>query len=341
MFERLHLHTFALGLIPLLGCAPVDLDSRIANLEAEEARRQAKLDALAHQITAAELRAEYAKKLVQYHECKATSAAIGAEVMLRRANCVQELAAHTECVANNEKDASRATAAGCIGGLALAVLTGGAAVPLAAAGCAGGAVIGQATKTKCGDIPRCASQLNNMHRVVLADRGLAAVPTCIEPAEPEIPEAPKIARVPQRPEPAEARETAVAAPTPPPPVERRTVCTDQRIAWVEFIVPARRPDGRAWDPRDGNPDLRYAIYIEGQKRYESQVYETLKWHHEPPADIRVAPQQQLSVQLLDSDQQSSETIAVFRSITPADTTDALHVDEGGATAKIKLECVDE
>lgn len=38
-----------------------------------------------------------------------------------------------------------------------------------------------------------------MQRVVLAERGLIAVPTCIEPAEIEIPEVPEIVEAPERP----------------------------------------------------------------------------------------------------------------------------------------------
>lgn len=81
--------------------------------------------------------------------------------------------------------------------------------------------------------------------------------------------------------------------------------------------------------------------MEGQKRYEPKVYETLTWRHQPQADIRVAPQQQLSVQLRDSDLQSAETIGTFKIIIPADTSEALNVSAGAATAKIKVECVEE
>ncbi|PRQ09499.1 hypothetical protein ENSA7_07410 [Enhygromyxa salina] len=167
-----------------------------------------------------------------------------------------------------------------------------------------------------------------MERVVLTRLGLAAIPTCTEPPEPE------------RVDPPKPREVAAPTVVRPAPVERRTICTDQRVAWVEFVVPARKADGRSWDARGGVPDLRYTIYIEGQKLYESPVHETLEWRHQPQAEVRVAPQQQLSIQLLDSDQQSSETIAVFRSIIPADTSEALDVSAGAATARIKLECIE-
>jgi hypothetical protein len=168
-----------------------------------------------------------------------------------------------------------------------------------------------------------------MHHVVLAQHGLVAMPTCTEPPEPELLEPP------------ERSEPSKPAEIQPAPIVRRTICTDQRVAWVEFSVPARKADGHTWDPRGGDPDLVYAIYVEGQNRYESKVYETLKWHHQPQADVRVAPQQQLSVQLLDSDLQSAETIATFRTVIPADTTEALNVSVGAAVAGIKLECVEE
>lgn len=85
----------------------------------------------------------------------------------------------------------------------------------------------------------------------------------------------------------------------------------------------------------------YGIYVEGQKRYESKANETREWRHRPQADIRVAPQQQLTVQLLDSDFQSAEQVAVFRIIIPADTSDALFVSVDETKAWIKLECVEE
>jgi hypothetical protein len=42
MFERVHLLALALGLVPLVACTPVGLESRLAKLEDEDVRRQAK-----------------------------------------------------------------------------------------------------------------------------------------------------------------------------------------------------------------------------------------------------------------------------------------------------------
>jgi len=324
-----------LGLVTVLACSSTGLEGRLSTLEAEEVRRQERLDALEQQITSAELRAEHAKARAEYHECKATSAHLNAEVTLRRAECYQAVAAHTECTANNERNTATAAATGCLLGLGFAILTGGAAAPAALVGCGGGAAVGHATRTKCGEVPRCASQLNDMKRVVLAELGLVAMPTCTEPPELELPEPPEPS------EPSEPSEPAKPAEVQPAPVVRRTICTDQRVAWVEFSVPARKADGRTWDPRGGDPDLVYAIHVEDKKRYESKAQEGLKLRHQPQADSRVVPQQQLTVHLLDSDLQSAETIAVFRTIAPADTSDALSVSVGEATARIKLECVEE
>lgn len=318
-----------LGLVTVLACTPVGFEQRLSTLEAEEARRQKKLDSLEQQIASAELRAQHAKARALYHECKASTASLKAEVTLRRAECYQEIAAHTECTANNERNTATSTTAGCLLGLGFAILTGGAAAPAALVGCGGGAAVGRATRKKCGDVPRCASQLNDMKRVVLADSGLVAMPQCIEPREPE-----SLAR----PEPSKPARTTMKHPAQVAP---RTICTDQRIAWVQFSVPARKADGQSWDPRGGDPDLMYGIYVEGQKRYESKANETREWRHRPQADIRVAPQQQLTVQLLDSDFQSAEQVAVFRIIIPADTSDALFVSVDETKAWIKLECVEE
>ncbi len=168
-----------------------------------------------------------------------------------------------------------------------------------------------------------------MSRAVLAAHGLDAVPTCTEPPELDLPKPPAPHDPPK---PTKAQ---------PAPVVGRTVCTDQRVAWVQFSVPSHKADGRSWDPRGGEPDLIYTIRVEGKSRYESKANTGLEWRDRPQDDIRVVPQQQLSVQLLDSDLQSAETIAVFRTITPVDTSDALKVSVGAATAWIKLECVEE
>jgi hypothetical protein len=318
-----------LGLMIGAACSSSGFEGRLATLEAEEARRQAKLDSLERQITAAELRAEHAKARAEYHECKATSASLHADVTLRRARCFQEVSSHTTCTAENERNTATGAAAGCVLGLGVAILTGGAAAPAALVGCGGGAAVGHATRKKCGEVPRCASHLNDMPRMVLAEHGLAAMPTCVEPAEPELPHSQPYAIT----EPAEAIE--------PRPAAVRTVCTDQRVAWIEFSVPARKANGQTWDPRGGDPDLVYTIYVEGQKRYESETHEALKWHDQPQAEVRVAPQQQLTIRLLDSDFQTSETIAIFRAIVPADTSEALSLSVGAATAKVKFECVEE
>ena len=329
--------TMVLGLLALSACSSTGLEYRLSNLEAEEVRRRAKLDELEQQITMAELRADYAKAYAGYQECKAARASISAEVKVRRAGCAQELAGHAQCVAENDKKTSTGAATGCLIGIGLAAITGGAAAPIALAGCAGGAAIGTATRSKCGDVPRCMSYINSMEPIVLADMGLSEKPTCVEPEKPQLP-APTVPK--PRQEPVEA-PTVVREIEQPPSPPRRTVCTEQRIAWVEFIVPERKADGHTWDPRGGEPDLRYKVYVEGQARYESQAHETLKWHHEPQADLRLAAQQQLSVQLLDSDQQSAETIAVFRTVAPVDTREALNLSMGRVRARIKLECVEE
>lgn len=245
--------TTVLGLLALSACSSTGLEYRLSKLEAEEVRRRETLDELEQQIAMAEVRADYAKAYAGYQECKAARASISAEVKVQRALCAQEMAGHAQCVAENEKKTSKGAAAGCLVGIGLAAITGGAAAPVALAGCAGGAAIGSATRSKCGEVPRCVSYINSMEPIVLAQMGLSEKPTCAEPAKPQLP-APTVPK--PRQEPAEVPTVATEV-EQPPSTPRRTVCTEQRIAWIEFTVPERKADGHTWDPRGGEPDLTY------------------------------------------------------------------------------------
>lgn len=313
-----------------LGCAPTGFEARLSSLEEEEAERRQRLDELEHQITRAELKVDHAKARVAYHDCKAARATIDAKTVLYEAQCFQDISAHAQCVAENERDTATGAALGCLLGVGAAVVTGGAAAPAALVGCGGGAVLGYATREKCGDIPRCASQVNEMESLVLAEYGLTRAPTCTAPPELVLPERPE----PPKPSAAEPEPRSR-------PVARRTVCTDQRVEWIEFSAPPRKANGQAWDARGGAPDLTYLFRVEGGGRYESKRHEGLTWRHEPDRDIRVASQQRVTIQLFDADLQSAENIGVFRSLVAIDTREPASLEDGEATARIKFQCVEE
>jgi hypothetical protein len=58
------------------------------------------------------------------------------------------------------------------------VVTGGAAAPLLALGCVGGAMLGHASGSECGPDPVCTPDQAILAREALQRRGLTAWPVC-------------------------------------------------------------------------------------------------------------------------------------------------------------------
>src|SRR5262249_22138479 len=67
---------------------------------------------------------------------------------------------------------------GCLFGIGAAVLTGGAAAPLALGGCAGGLAMGSMSEDECGAAPSCAMEEAQPLAPALARPELASIPAC-------------------------------------------------------------------------------------------------------------------------------------------------------------------
>ena len=156
------------------GCAgenATSLQMRVSALQQEQARRQSELQQIAAQIAAAQR--ELARQ-----QCLAANAGIAAEVYVTAATCMADRSKFAECEANNHAHTSESGILGCIGGLGAAIFTGGAAAPLMALGCGGGAVLGQASASECGQDPVCTPDQGILAREALQRRGLTAWPVC-------------------------------------------------------------------------------------------------------------------------------------------------------------------
>ncbi len=123
-------------------------------------------------------------KCIAYRACSAKAAAIEAEVASSLASCNKQASDWYRCDAKR----SNRTAGGCLFGILAAGLTGGAAAPAAAIGCAGGGLAGHATaKGDCTRVrkPRaCGRRGLEFQNSALANHRLAAFPQCgAEPIE--------------------------------------------------------------------------------------------------------------------------------------------------------------
>lgn len=159
--------TFTLG----CGGGSAELSGRIAQLRSEQAQRQADLERIQQEIRTAQIEQ-------QRQQCRAYAARLQAEVALASANCLEARSQYAACVANNEAHKSKGGLLGCLVGLGAAVATGGAAAPMAVAGCAGGLLVGGATTNSCGQNPVCTIDETLLQSAALAQDGLTAWPQC-------------------------------------------------------------------------------------------------------------------------------------------------------------------
>jgi hypothetical protein len=159
----------------LLGCAggggDAGLAPRVAALRQEQEQRQVQLALIQQQIDAAQ-------RLLALRQCEAQQAGVNSEIAVRRAQCVQQRSEYAACVAKNESHTAKSGLWGCGGGIAAAILTGGAAIPLATLGCGGGLALGAATTANCGAGPVCTPDAAVLLPQVLAEHGLQSFPKC-------------------------------------------------------------------------------------------------------------------------------------------------------------------
>ena len=154
------------------GGVPIDsLERHIAELRAEQQRRQGELQEIRTQIDAA-------TKEQEREKCRALGARLDAEVALRKAQCIGQRASYAECLSKSDTRKTGGGLLGCLAGVGLAVATGGAAAPLTLAGCGGGYLLGAATANDCGANPVCTPDDDALRPEVLAAENLTEWPQC-------------------------------------------------------------------------------------------------------------------------------------------------------------------
>lgn len=131
----------------------------LEQLEAEQQRQALRLAHIQAQIVESERRAAIARRRAAYQQCRATAAAIDAEVALQRAQCAHQMAAQQACLAEQERDVTNSALGGCGVGVLAGLLSGGALAGWALAGCGAGLVAGE------------------------IDRGVCPMPTCIQKSD--------------------------------------------------------------------------------------------------------------------------------------------------------------
>lgn len=157
---------------------PVNLDeSQLNAMRARQEEHNNRLEELSREIAASELKAQQAKAEAEFLECRALQARIDSEVSSKEALCANDAAEFQLCRADNAKRAGDQTLLGCLGGIAVAAVTGGGGAPLALGGCGLGAVSGAASAVEC-SVPQCASDRTVIETSILAEHGLAERPHC-------------------------------------------------------------------------------------------------------------------------------------------------------------------
>lgn len=160
-------------LVVVAACGSTDpgLSDRVAALRFEQQQRQVELDHIRQEIMAA--RAEQLRQ-----QCHTFEAQLLSDVAVHKADCLRTRAEFAQCVADNSAHTSKGGMLGCVAGLAAGVITGGAAAPLALAGCGGGLLLGRGTEKACGENPVCTPDDGVLRTTVLLERHLPGWPTC-------------------------------------------------------------------------------------------------------------------------------------------------------------------
>ena len=159
------------SMVVVTACASTnaELTKRADTIDVALRARQAELDAL-------NIKVDDARADLKTEQCRAESARLDADVALERAQCLQRRAEFGACIAANEARRAKGTSWGCLLGLGAAVATGGAAAPMALAGCGAGAAL-SAGGVQCSN-PTCTVEPAILRSQVLAHHQLSAWPEC-------------------------------------------------------------------------------------------------------------------------------------------------------------------
>ena len=161
----------------LLACSAPGTGRALAGLEAEQQRQSERLRRIQAEIEQSERHAEAARRRAAYQQCRATAAAIDAEVAVRRAACAHEVAAQQACRAKQERDVTDSALGGCGLGLVAGVLSGGALAGWALAGCGTGLAAGEMERGTC-PTPRCVGEAEQWLAAAASEHGRHGYPAC-------------------------------------------------------------------------------------------------------------------------------------------------------------------
>ncbi len=136
-----------------------------------------RLDQLRREVAVSEIAAAASRQRAEYEECRANLAKLGAEISKRKSACSVEKSMDAQCHAKNEAHRSNSGIGGCLLGIGAAVVTGGAAAPLALGGCGVGLLAGSATGEPCGS-STCVDDETAIATTLMQEQHLTTVPTC-------------------------------------------------------------------------------------------------------------------------------------------------------------------
>jgi hypothetical protein len=154
-----------------IGAADPGLESRVAALRQEQQQREAQLYQLAQEEA-------LARRQLEIDRCKAEVANVVAQAAIDKAQCLDTRSEFVECQSAGSVHRAHFSLGGALLGIGAAVLTGGAAVPLAAAGLGAGMLSGNATSKDCGPGPVCTPDDRVVLQQAMTKKGWSALPTC-------------------------------------------------------------------------------------------------------------------------------------------------------------------
>lgn len=160
----------------LVACSSVS-QRDVNDLRVLHEQEKVRLELVRAEIARAEAHAAFARELAQFEQCRAFSSEIRAEVVSAQADCAKHHAEHNMCEANNSARTAEGGIAGCLLGIGAAAMTSGAGIPLALAGCGGGAVVGYATNSDCTQV-ECDVDSERLTALSLSRRARSTLPLC-------------------------------------------------------------------------------------------------------------------------------------------------------------------
>ena len=154
-----------------IGASDPGLESRVAALRQEQQQREVQLYQLAQEEA-------LARRQLEFDRCQAEVASVVAEAAIDKAQCLGARSEFAECQSAGSAHRSHFSLGGVLLGIGAAVVTGGAAAPLAAAGLGAGMLAGKATGKDCGPGPVCTPDDQVVLQQAMAKKGWSAIPPC-------------------------------------------------------------------------------------------------------------------------------------------------------------------